>query len=75
MSNQTHAEIVKKISDAVAAERERCAEIAEQMERWAQTLEKTDHNDLYTGEYETVERITPKWQDGKAIAAAIRNGH
>jgi hypothetical protein len=51
---------------------EACAKVAEQIEEWYQTIEKTDHNDLYTGEYETIKRKTPKWRDGKAIAVAIR---
>lgn len=55
-----------------ASERERCAKIAEQTEKWTQIVEKTDHNDIYTGEYESVKRVTPKWRDGKEIAAAIR---
>jgi hypothetical protein len=60
------------IRRAVAVERERCAKIAEQTETWNQSVEETDCNDIYTGNYKTVERITPKWRDGKAIAAAIR---
>lgn len=62
----------QRIEAAVKAERERCAKIAEQTETWSQTIEETDHNDLYTGTYKTVQRTTPKWRDGKAIAAAIR---
>ena len=55
------------------AERERCAKIAEQTEAWTQVVEETDHNDIYTGTYKSVRRVTPKWRDGKEIAAAIRN--
>jgi hypothetical protein len=60
------------LREDIANERERCAKIAEQYDTWNATIEKTDHNDLYTGEYETVQRTGPRWKDGAAIAKAIR---